>query len=356
MTYNWTEQQIQAATRRGQKKSQEDWLGTSIFRVGNKRDNQQKRAEAPDIRRLMAVLVERDSAFDNEVDVTSEEYKISFNWASKERLLGKTDTPAIKPETPRFFAPGLLSSLRGLNLPSDLHLFIGRDEVKQQRCLFDARLKWRVILDTLSILDETGEIGLDPSYIDHVDKQAKAMILGTARQVAYMYKAFEIGWDDLKVHYPNIATHKGLFVAMLRESSRADYEDLLNPSGLKIYKDNDRIQNIKNIAGFVISLSKKLLEVLPENLREILSKNPLFQGRLDSILKESKALYNRSPWQKEYSEKLIFIIKILSKSPNPEVRKATWDLIRESVGLVGVAQGIIRREINNRTKSNKLGK
>jgi hypothetical protein len=355
MTYKWTEPQIQAAIKKGKKRSQEDWLGTSIFRVGNKRDDQQKKAEALDIRRLMAIVVKREPtlAFDNKEDINSEAYKISFNVASKERLLQKTEPPLNRIEVPRFFAAGLLSSIRHLKLPSDQDLMIGWDELKHQRCLSTARLEWDVILGALQVLDETGKIGLDSSIDKHVDKQAKAMILSISEQMACMYKAFEIGWDDLKVHYPNFTTHKGLFVYFLRERARADFEHLLNPQEIKIYADNARIQKIKYIVQFVLTLSEKLSGILPQNLREILGRHALYKDSLDRIQKDSKALYNRSPWQKEYAERLIFIIKILSKSSNPEVRKAAWELIKKSLSCFIVAQRLIRHEINNKTKSNR---
>jgi hypothetical protein len=350
MNYNWTEQQIQAATEKGQKRNEEDWLSTSVFKVGNKRDNQQKKAEAADIRRLMAMLVGRDSAFDNEADVTSEKYKISFNWASKERLLRKIDIP-------RFFSPYLLSSLERLLLQSDDSLMPGWDSAKRNNCISLARLKWGIILEILRVLDETGAVGFIPSLDKYVDKNAKKMALCLAESIAYMYKMFEIGWDDIRVENPGFRSHDEFFLAVLREQARADFEDLLNPPQIKLYADIKRVQSITNIVNYVVTLvTVRLSGILPNNMRKILDKNKLFQDRIDPILKESKALYNRSPWQKEYLEKLLPIIRILLKSPKPEVRKAAWDYCKVSMNLINNVKGIIRLEIDNRTKANKTGK
>lgn len=350
MTYLWTDEQINAAIKKGKKASQKDWLGTDVFRVGKVRDDQNKKAEASDIRKLMAMLVKRNLAFDNGADTSSKEYKVSFNWDSKGRLLRKTEIAS-------FFSPYLLSSLERLQLPSDNSLIVGWDRPKHYSCLLKTRIKWDVILGILRVLDETGKLGLDPSIDKYLDKQAKVMALSMAKQVACMYKAFEIGWDDIKAHYPVFRDHNLLFIYALREQSHADFQDCLNPPEIKLYADKKRLDSMITILNFVAALTiKEMSGRLPNNMRELLAKNTLFQDVLDKALKDSKALYNRSPWQKEHAERLLFILGILLKSSNPEARNAAWDFIKANIGLVSGIQRLIRREIDSRTKANKADK
>jgi hypothetical protein len=337
--YIWTENQIQAAIKKGKKRSQEDWLRTNIFRIGNKRDSDDNKADSSDLRMLMSLLVEREFAFDNGVDITGEDYKISFNWAEKDRLTKKL-------EIPRFFSPGLFAWSGLSQLPPEEYLMFCQNDQKRKTAHSIVRFRWGVIVSTLRVLDDTGKLGLDPSLEEHLDKDDKEMILGIAEEVACMYKAFEIGWDDIKVHYPNLRDHNALFVGALRERSRADFEDCVNPPSIKIYADIKHVQNISSVFEFVLNLFSKIPGTWAQNLREILSENSLFQeaSKLDSTYKDSKALLNKSPWQKEYTEKIIFIISVLLKSPNPEVRKAALNWIKAAFNPFKVAKRLIRRE------------
>lgn len=344
--YVWTEEQIQAAIERGKRKSQEDWLGTSVFRIGKKRDSDNNKADSSDLRRLMSLLVERRIAFDNDVPISAGEYKISFNWDEKDRLTKQF-------EIPRFFSPGLFSWSGLSQLPPDEDLIFFQNDQNRKTAHSIIRLKWDLILLTLEVLDNTGELSLDPSIEEYVDKDAKEMILGIAEEVACMYKAFEIGWDDIKVHYPKIRDHNALFVGALRERSRADFEDCSNPPSIKPSADRKRLEDINFVFSFVLEFQARHLGTWPQNLLEILSKNPIFQkdNKLDSAAKGSKALLNRSPWQKEYTEKNIFIISVLLKSPNPEVHSAAFDWIKAVLIPFKVAKRLIRRETETKSKT-----
>ncbi len=359
--YDWTENQIKAAIGKGNRRSQEDWLGTDIFRVGNKRDPKGKKAEAQDYRNLMKMLVDRGLAFDNREIITSGDYKISFNLNAKERFFHQ-------PETPRFFSEYFFNSFKYSPLLAEEKWFISNSDQKSLDCFEKVSLEWKVILDTLSVLDNTGHIELDPSYSQHIDKNAKDIILSTAKGFASLYKLLEIGWDELKADYPEFKSYDGLFKYILKDRAHADFEICRTPPKETIYADLKRIQSVLPLASFGESFIKELLGGFPQNMREIFGRDKLtdplpdngqikpFDGDVGDINKKSRALFHKSPWHRESAALQISIVRILWKSSNPKVREAIWGFVSASVKNAYSAQRIFRRETDNRTRANESDK
>jgi hypothetical protein len=370
--YDWTENQIQAAIGRGNKRSQGDWLGVGIFNVKNKKDSQGKKADAQDYRNLMAILVDRGLACDNREAVTSGSYKISFDTEAREKL-------EKKPEVPRFFSAGLLSSPALQKLPSDQdvfyylssslvssvyqilkpsdqNVFYDHSGTHVEVTLLKARIRWELILDCLRVLDNTGKIALNHPCAEYLDKNDKKILLDAAEELSCMYKAFEIGWVEISHYYPTCLDHNRMFELALLECSLADFVDSVDPPKIRLYAVRNLIQSISPIISFVLSWVEKKLGILPENLREILNDSQLFEIPLDKIYTQSRKFSSRSTQQKEYVEKSMFIIRILLNSSNPKVRKAAWNWIKAIGKRAASALGLLRREIGNRTKANEMDK
>jgi hypothetical protein len=345
--YEWTEEQIAAAIEKGNKRSTDDWIAAGVFRVGNKRDKHGKKAEASDLRELMATLVKRSFAFNNREDLNHKDYKISFNWIEKDRLVKKI-------EIPRFFSEGLLFSPAILSLFEKTPLSRLPDSREQKYLLEVCCYRWQVIHRSLVVLDKTGEIGLDPSIDKHVDKDLKKVILTFANEFACMYKAFEIGWDEISIHYPDCSDHNALYIATFAKRLRTEFEDCINPPIFKLRTDIKRFKAMGCIDQLMLDILEKTPEISPQELREIISNNQSFEGISDLAHKGYGRLDEMSPWLKEYEEKITFVTGILVKSSNPEIHKVTWDWIRARRKSFDIAMWFYRREIDKKTQPRKI--
>jgi hypothetical protein len=349
--YNWTEEQFKAAMERGKKRSQEDWLDPSVFRVGNKKDDQEKKAKASDIRWLMSRLVEEGYAFDNG-DSSDRGYKISFNWAAKNELLEEWIQP-------RFFSAGLLSSPALLGLLSDEKLIFKHWDWdhKARQALLMTRTVWELILSALVVLDETGVLGIAPCFESQLEEEAKENILLMANVMSCMYKALEIGWAEIsKDLYKDFHNHDALFIVILEEWVHAVYMDSVYSSELKPYADLKRIQRMNTILQFGVDYVSKLAGKLPENMRGILSGNEVICTITGFSLADPRAISRKKPWHRDLSEKLIPVFLVLLKSRDPKVRKAGLDWIESLTGAAPVFLRSLRRKIDKKTKANKLDK
>jgi hypothetical protein len=355
--YIWTDKQIHAAIERGKKRSQEVWLGVAVFKIGKTRDINNKIAQSRDYRQLMEILVERKSAFDNKKDCEDPNFKICFNWKEKNRIL-----ESIKPDR-SYFSPGLLSHPDMINLPLKEVLDfpstaqdLGRTPTDEDKMTFyKQRFRWTVIRDSLSIFQDTGKLGLRPFYESYVDKESRRILVGIVLEIACMYKAFELGWPEIKDSFPRYPSHDHLFIMMLRVRSHADFIDecCLPGTALKLYGDIKRMQSMHSVTDSIYDCLEQSPELLYQNPHEALSFFGFDSKQLNNILKAAQSMADRSPAQNEWVQVATKIKTHLLQNFNPVVKNAAMEWERASHACLENAMRYFRKAIRDKTKSSK---
>jgi hypothetical protein len=209
--YIWAEKQIQAAARR--LKHKKGWLRVSDVRSGNK-------VKAPEYRQLMAILVDRNYAFDDGKNADSPNYKICFNWEKKSEFLVNNDY---------HFLSKILSHPKMLNLPPKevfgvlapgVEKLLERPmDIQDTEIWGDVCITWLEIKAALHGLHKTGELKVG-ELSKGMSKARSEALLAYAYEIVCMYQALEAGWNDIKrITKHQASNHIELFVDLLQEQS-----------------------------------------------------------------------------------------------------------------------------------------
>jgi hypothetical protein len=354
--YLWTEKQImQGINRVRAKKDADGWLGTEVFRTPTK-DVQGKKADNSDYRLLMKEIVERDEAFDNKKTPDSAKYRISGNWDLRDRLLA--DSKPLK-----HFSPGVLADPTMGNLPilsafDQLHkpkieAMLGRPLTAQDQYIWvEAKSDWTIIYEALCNYQSTSKFKVG-SYANSLGERKKWLIK-KAEEVACIYKALEVGFDEIKktTYCPNFYvpqyflhcsydSHEELFLAILRRQATCDFIiRCLHPGSLTPLADSRKIATIDNFFPVVAQLFRPA------------SKNEnwyVIQDQVTDLRRASRSLMKAMPERLQdlataFAGEMYFHRGLLQYSDNPEVLNAIQKWAEASnQANAAITKGLLRK-------------
>jgi hypothetical protein len=361
--YLWTEDQIQAAIVKGEARVHEVWLGTNIFRIGNRRDANKKRAKSSDYRKLMAILVERNHAYPNVDDHENPIYKICFNWENRSHIIN-----GLEESSRKYFSPGILFCSVMTDLPpkdlfneSDTVNYLGRQlTVSDSVQFFAERLRWEILVEVLRGFQDSGKFRISDKYDNVLDDDWKKIFLRTSIEVACMYKAFEIGWSEIQCYFPNTSNYDDAFATVLYIRSYTELLDncCLPNTAIKPYSDIKRMKSIASILPSVNSyLQEKSPDVPLENPLKIFGED--YGAGLDAVNDAHKAIESmksKSPHSMIWAEDTTRLKHALLQSSDPKVKQAAlkWEEAIQKEFLHGMQ--IIRRAIDRETAARKVKK
>lgn len=355
--YQWTEKQIQAAIKKGRKRSQEDWLGVAVFKVGDTRDVNKKKAIAPDYRQLMKILVGLKHAFDNELSADSPEYKICFNWEEREQYLAKLKRPS------NYFPLDLLAHPAMLDLPPKEKLngketahYLDRPLTTADKAMFGLMIiRWGAIRNTLLDFSSTGKLRLEKHLEDHPDNQLKKAFIGTVAELVCRWEAISIGWPEIKDYCPKDWTPEALFIELIRMQSYADFIDACTfPE--KGYKPSTLLKKLQSVSK-IIQPVNCFLEGSPKIPLEDPSKTigEDYNAGIDEVadaLKAAISVLHRFPMRKYWVDRITTLRHCLIQSSDPEIKKAAVAWEKAAQVCFSGGMGIVRKEKDRRTDNN----
>jgi hypothetical protein len=201
MMSDFTEKQITDCIERCRRKK--GWLNTRYVRSGN--------MASLETRQLMKVIVDRGFAFSNQFAWNDERYQICFELDKKIMMIEDLDR----------FDNLVLVHPSMLDIPSNF-LLNDEDKLFNLKCWNALRSEWLEIYAAFCRYQNGQNIeDFQCFYSSPIANKAlylkdyKQYILIKIRKFIKMYKAFEIGWKEIKYSLPN-HTHNDLFILIIR--------------------------------------------------------------------------------------------------------------------------------------------
>jgi hypothetical protein len=336
--YVWTEEQIQAAIKKGESKSQEKWLGADSFKIGKTRDINNKKAESSDYRQLMATLVQRKHAFDNNEDATSLHYKISFNWS---RSNGSISSFLIPPDWSKSIQP-IYEALLGTGLKSVPPIFallrvarcLGRPLTQtDKQSAEENRALWSVIRFSIAAFQCTGELELAPSHREALGKEQSKILLLFISDLILMHEVFEKGWSEIQPFYPD-RSFEEFFTELLQDYSVATLIRIAQAHDSGYQGGGYRAMLKKlNVITPILANTGSLLR--KKGYRELIDEDPLKALGMDyglsrdhtkEAVKAIRSIIRSNDVEGSLMEKIL-LIELLSQSRDPTISDAALGFV-----------------------------
>jgi hypothetical protein len=322
--YEWSEKQIEAAIKKGRKRSQEDWLGVAVFKVGDTRDVNKKKAKAPDYRQLMKILVVEGYAVGNGKSSENPHFKIRFD--SSKQKSGKESYSWLLMEAHNFPPLEVLP-------PSKFSRYLQRELTFEDLYSYlELRQRWLFIVLSLMMYRDTGRLEVTPVAEQIFNKHEEESFLALVREIDCMCKAVKIGWEYIKAKNRD-ADYERLIVYLLKIMSSADFVTLSYPPEERVKTRMD-LERLQDIAKF-----NKQKEALPIEH--------------DKAEKFIAPLVNRFLLRRICFEHTDSLKSILCESHDPEVLDAlsAWDdATQKSIEII---RKNLRRLVGQKTKASK---